>query len=152
MITEADLMRIRKIYRRIAKMLHPDLHPEVAESEELRDLWNRMTMAYECNDLKELEELEVLAAAALADRGGKEWKVDVPDLEEKIAALENEIAMITDTNPYQYKFLLEDPDAVREKEDALQEEIRQYREYDTKLDEMLAAVLPPGTFIVWDGE
>ena len=96
--------------------------------------------------------LFLLAAAALADRGGTEWKVEVPDLEEKIAALEEEIAMITDTNPYQYKFLLDDPEAVSEKADAMQEEIRQYREYDAKLDEMLAAVLPPGTFIVWDGE
>ena len=150
MISEADLLKIRKIYRRTAKLLHPDLHPEVAESEELQELWNQVSIAYACNDLKALEELEVLAAAALADRDGVEWKVDVPDLEDRIDELEKEIAGIMDRDPYQYKFLLEDPSAVEEKHRSLQEEIEQYRFYSARLDEKLAEVLPPGMIIIWD--
>ena len=149
-VSEENLMRIRKIYRRAAKLLHPDLHPEVAESEELQDLWNRISVAFECNDLKELEELEVLAAAALADRNGIEWKAEVPDLEEKIRDLEAEIARIMDGEPYQYRFLLEDPEAVEEKKKSLQEEIDLFRDYSARLDEKLAEVLPPGMIIVWD--
>ena len=151
-VSESDLMKIRKIYRRTAKLLHPDLHPEVGELEELQDLWNRVSVAYACNALKELEELEVLAAAALADLGGTEWKVDVPDLEEKIKNLEAEIAKIMDAEPYQYKFLLEDPEAVKEKQKFLEDEISAYRAYSAKLDDMLDDMLPPGMFIIWDAE
>ena len=149
-ISESDLMKVRKIYRRAAKLLHPDLHPEVAQSETLQELWNRMSVAYACNDLKELEELEVLVAAALADRDGEEWHVDVPDLEEKIRNLEAEIADIMDRDPYQYKFLLEDPEAVEEKKQSLQEEIDMFRGYAAALDAKLAEVLPPGMIILWD--
>ena len=149
-ISEKDLLKIRKIYRRAAKLLHPDLHPEVAESEELRDLWNRMSVAYACNDLKELEELEVLAAAALADRNGTEWKVEVPDLEQRTKDLEAEIAEIMDNDPYQFRFLLEDPEAIEEKMKSLQEQIALFRDYAARLDEKLAEVLPPGMIIVWD--
>ena len=151
-LTEADLARIRKIYRRTAKLLHPDLHPEVAESEELQDLWNRVSAAYACNDLKELEELEVLVTAALADGKGDEWKDEIPDLDERIAALETEISGIKETDPYQYKFLLDDPEAVQEKKDALKEQIGEYRAYAAQLEEILASVLPEGMIIIWDAE
>ncbi len=149
-VREKDLLRIRKIYRRIAKLVHPDLHPEVAQSEEMQDLWNKVSVAYACNDLKELEELEVLVSAALADRGGDGWTVEVPDLEARITALEAEITRIMDTDPYQYRFLLPDPEAVKEKKDSLQEQIGEYRDYSAKLDEMLAETLPPGMMILWD--
>lgn len=151
-ITEADVEKIRKIYRRTAKLLHPDLHPEVAESEKLKDLWNQVSAAYACNDLKELEELEILVAAALAEAGGDEWKVEVPDLDKRISSLEAEISNITDTDPYQYKFFLNDPEAVEEKKKNLQGQIGEYETYAAKLDEILASVLPEGMMIVWDAE
>ena len=151
-ITEAELAKVRKIYRRTAKLLHPDLHPEVADSEELKDLWNQVSVAYACNDLKELEELEVLVAAALADRSGEEWKVEVPDLDERISSLEAEIQKITDTDPYQYKFLFDDPEAVQEKKNSLAAEIGVYTEYAAQLDQILASVLPDGMIVVWDAE
>ena len=151
-ITEADLAKIRKIYRRTVKLLHPDIHPEVAESEDLKDLWNRVSVAYACNDLKELEELEVLVAAALADRSGEEWKVEVPDLDARISSLEGEIDKITGTDPYQYKFLFDDPEAVEEKKRTLQGQIGEYTSYAAKLDEILASVLPEGMIVVWDAE
>jgi len=151
-VTEADLGKIRRIYRRTAKLLHPDLHPEVAESEELQDLWNRVSVAYACNDLKELEELEVLAAAALADHGGDEWRIEVPDLERRISSLEAEIQAIMEKDPYCYKFLLEDPLAVEEKKKDLEGKIREYTAYAAQLDGILDSVLPEGMMIVWDGE
>ena len=149
-ITEAELTKIRRIYRTQAKLLHPDLHPEVAESEELRELWYRVSTAYACNDLKELEELEVLVAAALAANSGDQWKIDIPDIEEKIRALEEEITKIMDTDPYQYKFMLNDPVAVQEKKDALRCQMDNFREYAEKLDQILSEVLPEGMIVIWD--
>ncbi len=151
-ITEADMAKVRQIYRRTVKLLHPDLHPEVAKSDELMELWSRVSVAYACNDLKELEELEVLVAAAMADHDGDEWQIVVPDLNERIASLEAEIQKITDTDPYQYKFLLEDPLAVEDKKKDLQGKIGEYTDYVAQLDEILASVLPEGMIIVWDAE
>ena len=151
-VTEAELAKIRKIYRRQAKLLHPDLHPEVTGSEELCELWNRISVAYACNDLKELEELEVLVASALAENKGEQWKIEIPDIEEKIRGLEAEIAKIMDTDPYQFKFLLEDPAAVQEKKDALREQTGNYRDYSAKLDEILSDVLPAGMIVFWGGD
>ena len=149
-ITEAELTKIRRIYRTQAKLLHTDLHPEVAESEELRELWYRVSTAYACNDLKELEELEVLVAAALAANSGDQRKIDIPDIEEKIRALEEEITKIMDTDPYQYKFMLNDPVAVQEKKDALRCQMDNFREYAEKLDQILSEVLPEGMIVIWD--
>ena len=59
-IPEHYVMKIRQIYRRIAKKLHPDMNPLTAQHEELMELWQRNVTAYNCNDLKELEEIEVL--------------------------------------------------------------------------------------------
>jgi hypothetical protein len=55
-----------------------------------------------------------------------------------------------DRDPYQFRFLLEDPDAVEEKMSSLREETELYRGYAARLDEKLAEVLPPGMIIVWD--
>lgn len=149
-VSEADMAKIRKIYRRIVKLLHPDLHPEVKESRELQDLWNQVSAAYACNDLKELEELEILVAAALADHGGDEWKIEIQDLADRIVALEDEIAKIMTTEPYQYKFLLNDPEAMMEKKISLQGKIEEYETYTEKLDEILASIIPEGMNIRWD--
>lgn len=151
-VTEVELTRIRKIYRRQAKLLHPDLHPEVAKSEELCELWNRIAAAYACNDLKELEELEVLVASALAENEADQWKIEIPNIEEKIRELEAEITKIMDTDPYQYKFLLEDDEAVKEKKNALWVEIESYKEYESRLDEMLTDVLPTGMIVFWGND
>ena len=64
--------------------------------------------------------------------------------------MEKEIAGIMDRDPYQYKFLLQDPEAVKEKQQSLREEIKLYRDYSARLDKMLEEVLPPGMIIIWD--
>ena len=149
-VTEAELVEIRKIYRALVKRMHPDIHPELADSEKILDLWNQISVAYTCNDLKELKELEVLVASALSKAEGSEIAVVIPDLEEKIASLEKEIEKITTTDPWRYQFLLGDPEAVNEKKEALREELKTYQEHSAQLDKMLAEILPEGTVIIWD--
>ena len=148
-VTEAELMEIRKIYRKLAKRMHPDIHPELADSEKILELWNQISVAYTCNDLKEMKELEVLVVSALKE-DGSDVAVEIPDLEEKIASLEKEIEKITTTDPWRYQFLLNDPEAVKEKKEALQEELKKYQEHSAQLDKMLEEILPDGTVIFWD--
>ena len=67
--------------------------------------------------------------SALADHDGTEWKVGIQDLEDRISALEQEISYITEKDPYQYKFLLEDEEMCAETEARLQTEIDNYQAY-----------------------
>ena len=56
-ISDETAERIRKIYRRLAKRLHPDINPKTEDSEKLMELWVRIGIAYEANSLEELEAL-----------------------------------------------------------------------------------------------
>ncbi|MBQ1659564.1 MAG: hypothetical protein II059_06925, partial [Clostridia bacterium] len=104
-IPEIDIIRIKQIYRSIAKKLHPDLNPLTQENEELLELWRRNITAYQCNDLKELEEIEVLVEQALAALGKGKTIISIPDIDDKIKKLYEEIERIKTTDPYRYKYL-----------------------------------------------
>ena len=148
-VTQAELLKIKKIYHRIAKLIHPDIFPRTQDEPVLMELWNRAMAAYACNDLKTLKECEVLVNEALEKLGIGAQLIDIPDIEEKINALQEEILKIRGTDPYQYKFLLMDKDAVKEKKESLEEELRSYEEYDDQLEVMLETVMGNGGMIIW---
>ena len=50
-ISESEAARIKTKYRNLAKMLHPDISPLTNQYPQLGDLFNRITIAYKCNDL-----------------------------------------------------------------------------------------------------
>ncbi|MBS7370543.1 MAG: hypothetical protein KIG62_10500, partial [Oscillospiraceae bacterium] len=127
-VSEVDIRKIKKIYRNLAKQLHPDISPLTVEYPELLELWNRAVTAYKCNSLKGIEEVQVLVNTFLERNGVDHAEMVIPDIGEKIAQLKAEIERIISTDPYQYKFLLGDEVMVQEKK----EEIRQ------SIDEMNA--------------
>jgi len=144
-ISERDLLKIKKLYRNLAKRMHPDLNPKTAESVELTDLWNRINVAYNCNDLKELEELNVLAQGALERLGADIPKMQIPDIDEKISSLEAEIKRLTEQDPYAYKFILDDPETTAEKKCSLKSEIQSYKDYSMQLDNVIKEMgIDPG--------
>lgn len=149
-ITEADKIKIKQLYHEMVKQIHPDINPMVADSEELQSLWQRTVIAYNCNDLRLLEELEVLVSKALESVTDGKIEIEIPDIEEKISELEREIQRIMETDPYQYKFLLGDKEAVEEKKRSLEEELKQYRDYGDQLDDILNGLLTSGVTITWE--
>ena len=132
-----EAMRIKKIYREIAKILHPDINPETAKDPALQELWNRVVIAYKCNHLDEIEELQVLVNQALDERGIDVSKIVIPDIQKKILALEEKINKIITTDPYNYKFLLEDNEEVEQRIKDLEEEKKQYNDYKEDLERTL---------------
>ena len=148
-VTQAELMKIKKTYHRIAKRIHPDIFPRTQEEPVLMELWNRTSAAYACNDLETLIQCELLINKALDELGIDVESIDIPDIEEKIKALEAEILKIRETDPYQYKYLLEDEEAVAEKKDSLNEELKSYEAYDEQLEALLAEVMGNGGVIAW---
>ena len=148
-VTEAEMMQIKRIYRHLVKLIHPDINPATQENKELSDLWHRMIVAYNCNDLKEMQEVEVLEKAVLKKLDLGTPDISIPDIDEKILEIENEIEKIRSTDPYQYRYLLEDSKAVEEKKAELRAELKEYEEYSEQLDEILNGILKKGVKFKW---
>lgn len=142
--TPYEVQRSKTLYRRLAKLIHPDINPETDRQEKLTDLWQRIVTAYHHNDVKELSELEVLVRKAMADLGQGDIKVEIPDINEKIVALKKEIQNITHTEPYTYKVLLNDDGAVKKKKSDLEEQLKSYREYHKQLDAEIQKIIASG--------
>ncbi len=149
-ISESDRLKIKQIYRKIAKQFHPDIFPATAENDKLRELWDRVVGAYNCNDLKEISELEILVSKAVASEGGNYDNIDIPNIEDKITELEKEIDAIISTDPYRYKFLLEDRELVNAKKAELQKEIEEYTAYEKELQDILKKFLKNGATFQWE--
>ena len=148
-VPERDLLKIKKIYHKLAKQLHPDINPMTNQNEKLKELWQRVSIAYNCNNLKEMMEVEILVNAAIKELGTGNIEIEIPNIDEKIKELEAEIKKITETDPYMYKFLLEDPEAVQAKKDSLDEELKTYEEYEKQLDEILEGLMANGVTVIW---
>lgn len=148
-VTEADMLKIKRIYHHLVKKIHPDINPVTEENEELKGLWQRLIVAYNCNDLKEMEETEVLVNSLLEKLNLGTSDITIPDIDEKIIEIEGEIEGITSTDPYQYKYLLEDPDAVSQKKQELRKELKEYKDYGKQLDEILNGLLQKGVTLTW---
>lgn len=148
-ISEYDVQKIKKLYHKIAKQIHPDMNPQLKDIITIQELWQRVVTAYKLNQLKELEELEVLVSVALSEHDINTEDVIVPYLEDKIAELEKEIDKITSTDPYLYKFLLADVDMVSLKEKELNEELESFTKYAAQLEEVIQQMLTSGEVTIW---
>lgn len=148
-IPELEALRVRRLYRQIARKIHPDSHPQTAQLPQLLELWNRAVLEYRCNNLAGLEETAVLVDRALAQLGLGSLRIEVPDIATRIRGLEEEIRQIVATDPYRYGELLDDPDAVREKERELSEQEETYQKYEQELDKVIEEILKSGVSIVW---
>lgn len=148
-ISEADALKIRKIYHKLVKLIHPDINPMTEENPILSELWQKIQTAYRCNCLSDLEETELLVEAVLEKLGIGEMDIEIPDIDGKIEEAEAEIVKIRETDPYLYKFLLEDPDAIKEKRESLMEELKSYEDYSAQLDEILNGLIANGVSFVW---
>lgn len=136
------ILQVKRLYREIAKMIHPDILPQSSEDEELESLWLRTVAAYNQNDKDELEQVRLLVIHRLEELGIEvDAKVDVEDIESKIEKIENEIAKIINTDPYQYKELFDSADLLEDKHEEIEDEITQYQKYEIELESILDQLL-----------
>lgn len=136
----ADEFQIKSIYKRLAKLLHPDISPLTGKYPALAELFQRIVVAYRCNDLKELRKLEVLVNRELEEHGINDFSMIIPDISDRIAELLDDIEHIVSHEPYTYKKILDDPDAVEDKKRRLTEEIGEYKKYKAELEEQLRRI------------
>ena len=140
-VPEIDIRKIKKIYRSLAKQLHPDISPLTAEHPELLELWNRAVTAYKCNSLKEIEDVQFLVNSFLERNGIEHANMAIPDIGAKTEQLKAEIDRIISTDPYQYKFLLQDEELVQEKKEELRESIEEMSACANQLEALLDDLL-----------
>ena len=140
-ISVLEAEEIKRIYRRVAKKLHPDICPMTAEEPDLMELFQKVLSAYRRNDLKALREAETLINRFLKEHGEEPEPAEIEGLPEKIADLEMEIAQIAASEPYTYKTLLEDPEAIEKKRSELKAEKEEYQAYKKELQAHLESLL-----------
>ncbi len=138
------LSRSKKIYRRLAKILHPDMNSATNENIKLSDLWGRIYLAYLHSDADELENLEVLVHRTMEDLGEDATDYNIDNLDERIEKIESQINEIITTEPYTYQDYLLDDDKKANHRAQLEEERSEYEEYLTTLTDELERLLKQG--------
>ena len=149
-ISEFRLNRAKKIYRRLTKLLHPDINKKTLENENLRELWERIAKAYQHSDADELDDLEVLVRRAMDELGDDNFELNLDDLETRIERVENQINDILTTEPYIYGELLCDEEKKQAYKDQLQAEHEDYEHYLESLTKTLDEMLREGGItLIW---
>lgn len=133
-INSSEAQAIKKLYRNIAKSLHPDLHPEFEGNDYLKTLWLETLSAYERNDLESLEEVAVIMNQFFANHEIHPIPLDLAHLEEKCMAIEKEIITIMNTNPYLYKKIVEDDQEMEKHRQEFKREKKGLEEYREQLE------------------
>lgn len=136
-INKEALKEIKKIYFRIAKLIHPDMNPSLKYDDTIKDLWNRTLVAQKEKQLKEIQEVEFLVNKYLESINLNNNEIIIPDIDDKIKKLIEEIEEIENTEPYLYKTLLDDEKAIEIEKKHIQKEIDEYVEYGKQLDSII---------------
>ena len=148
-VSDMQASKAKRLYRKIAKKLHPDINPMTEKNEWLLQIWTSVCYAYEHSDVEELEELNVMADIALEKLGKLDADFEIPDILKKIEKAEKEIEKISTTEPYTYKNLLRNPERVSAKHKELQGEIAEYRKYAEELEAKLQEILEKSGGLTW---
>lgn len=144
-VPHVTVMRVKNLYRKIVKMIHPDLRPHLADDEEVETFWIRAQEAYETYDVDTLETLEALIKNHLLMIGEEvDEKIEIHDLEAKILHIENDIDTILETDPYLYSVLLTQRDLVEQRHEELSENILNYQKHAIELEHILETFLTDG--------
>jgi len=132
------IKQIKTIYRQLARLVHPDMNSDLKENRIVQDLWNRTCIAYNCSNLEELEELEILINKYLESINHSHIDIEIPNVDEKIFILNRQIEKIKHTNPYQYKYIIGDEKIINAKKEELQKELDDYKRYSSELDKEIS--------------
>ena len=94
-----------------------------------------------------MKEIEVLASKALKDNGFAGQEIEIPDIRKKIKDLKAEITKIITTEPYTYEKILNDPEEGKTRHETISDSIKEYKDYEKNLNEILADMLADGAVI-----
>lgn len=129
---------IRKLYRELAKQLHPDVNNNLTQ--EQVQLWHLVKEAYENGDLEKLKAMRLvyekeLSATSEAVKAltPEELTVRLQVLKEGIKVLQDQIMHIKSQFPFTVEQQIKDEDWVAAETAKLQEELKQLNDYEQEL-------------------
>lgn len=143
-LTEDEVKELKKMYRRIVKALHPDLHPELSEPQ--KNLFYNAVNAYENGNLRAMRIVYEIVSSSHSD---DERNIHVPNMlmQEKnrllslLKTVKEDIQKIRSDYPYIMKELLCNAESIESRKQELLNALKQYQAqhdyYLEKIQEML---------------
>lgn len=131
-------VELRKLYRKIAKELHPDVNPNLTEQQ--INLWYAVKRAYEYGDLESLRALSIMAndldnqSEIISD---DDLRIQTELLKAGIEKLLSEIKHIRSAFPFNIEKKLHDEEWVteqnRQTEQQIEEVLKQKQKYEERI-------------------
>ena len=132
-LTDAQMKELKSIYYKIAKLLHPDLHPNDF-NDDIKELWEKACLYYECNDLESLK--EIYDAVLIYMKDATEVNLEIIDIDNKINKLKEAIEKIVTSTPYTYKYDLINEASIKLKREELENQNKMVLLYIEELEEV----------------
>lgn len=137
---------LRKVFRQLAKQLHPDVNPDL--SAEQREIWHKIKDAYALGDLERLKALEVVyekEIRKLQDENAvlseEQLTLRMETLKEGIKILDDEIVQLKKQFPFNISEQLKNDDWVALQVKEITEDLKKMELYETELQQQYAAII-----------
>ena len=141
-LSPEDTKELKSLYRKIVKVLHPDLHPNISDAE--RQLFENAVTAYKNGDLLSIRAIyETIGDGSTSPDGADTMQALMKTkkyLEELTAVINEEIAGIKGRYPYTERDLLADDAKVEERKAQLRGALEQYQKLCDVYLERIAAL------------
>lgn len=142
-LSDEDNKKLKKLYRKIVKALHPDINPDVSETQV--DLFDNAVQAYKNGDLGTLRIIGEMVGNSPLPEQHKDALTQLNEEKERLQnllkAIRDSIEQIKSEYPYTMKEIIEDEEQTEQKKKELENILSQYNElisiYKAKIKEMI---------------
>ena len=127
-LSDEEVKKIKEIYRKLAKKLHPDINRNLTEKE--IELWNKLKEAYENNEL-----ISLIVLDGLVNKIEIKDDISASNIEENIEKIKDKIEKLKLINeevlnefPLNLREVINDNNFIENKKEELNKEIKIYKE------------------------
>lgn len=128
---------LRKIFKQLAKQLHPDVNPGITSAQ--TEIWHKIKDAYNTGDVDKLKALQIIyekeiGEAAKTELTEEDIKLRLVMLKEGIKILYEEINEIKNAFPFAIEQQVKDDEWVAEQVNEIKKEMEELQQYEISLE------------------